>query len=55
LGVTASLTHVLVEQHPKNERERVAAEQLVGGVVLGDAELGHPGSVPHRGSATTPW
>jgi hypothetical protein len=50
------LTHVLVEQHPKKERERVATEQLIGGKVLGDAELRHPGSVPHeaRGRGTAP-
>jgi hypothetical protein len=30
---------VLVEQHADQQRERVAAEQLVGGVVLGYAEL----------------
>jgi hypothetical protein len=29
------LTHVLVEQHAEKQRERVAAEQLVGGGVLG--------------------
>jgi hypothetical protein len=32
---------VLVQEHAKNERERVSAEQLVGGGVLGDAELRH--------------
>jgi hypothetical protein len=32
---------VLVEQHPDQQRERIAAEQLVGGVVLGDTELRH--------------
>jgi hypothetical protein len=42
----ASLTHVLVEQHPEEQRERVAAEQLVGGVVLGDAECRHTEMVP---------
>ena len=35
---TASLTHVLGQQHPDQQRQRVAAEQLVGGSVLGDAE-----------------
>ena len=55
-SATAWLTHVLVEQHPKKERERVATEQLIGGKVLGDAELRHPGSVPHeaRGRGTAP-
>src|SRR5919205_822322 len=33
-GVAASSTHVLVEHHAPNERERVAAEQFVGGGVL---------------------
>jgi hypothetical protein len=50
-GSTASLTHVLVEQHPEHEGERVAAEQLVCGVVLGDANGRHLRSVPSRGSA----
>jgi hypothetical protein len=31
---------VLVQQDPGQQRERVAAEQLVGRGVLGDAELG---------------
>jgi hypothetical protein len=35
------LTHVLVVQHPDQQRERVAAEQLVGCGVLGDAWVGH--------------
>jgi hypothetical protein len=50
------LTHVLVQQHPDQEGERVATEQLIGGKVLGDAELRHPGSVPHeaRGRGTAP-
>ncbi len=41
-GVTlaASLTHVLVEQHPDQQRERVAAEQLVGGVDLASRRVG---------------
>jgi hypothetical protein len=34
---------LLVEQHPDQQGERIPAEQLVGGVVLGDAELGHIG------------
>jgi hypothetical protein len=46
--VTASLTHVLVQQHPDQQGERVAAEQLVGGGVLGDAKQRHLGSVPAR-------
>jgi hypothetical protein len=37
------LTHVPVQQHAKNERERVTAEQLIGVVVLGEC----------RGSAPT--
>jgi hypothetical protein len=47
----ASLTHVLVQQHPDHERERVAAEQFVGGRVLGDAEGRHigDGAVPRSG------
>jgi hypothetical protein len=40
------VTYALVEQHPEEQGERVAAEQLVGGGVLGDAQLGHNGSVP---------
>ena len=44
---TASLTQVPVQQHADKQRERVAAEQLVGGVVLGDAESRHLGSLPH--------
>jgi hypothetical protein len=51
LRSAASLTHVLVEQHAQNERERVAAEQ-VGGGVLGDAELRRPGSEPHPATTT---
>ena len=43
---TASLTHVLVQQHPDHEGQRVAAQQLVGGVVLGDAEGRHTQMVP---------
>jgi hypothetical protein len=39
---------VQVQQHAKNERERITADQFVGFGVLGDAELRHPGSVPHR-------
>jgi hypothetical protein len=44
----ASLTHVLVEHHAKKQGERIPAEQFVGGGVLGDAQLWHAGSVPHR-------
>src|SRR3954468_3496303 len=40
--VTVSLTHVLVEHHAQNERERVTAEQLVGLRVLGDRHGGRP-------------
>ena len=43
---TASLTHVVVEQHPEEQRQWVAAEQLVGGGVLCDAELRPTRSVP---------
>jgi hypothetical protein len=32
------LTQVLVEQHPDQQRERVAAEQVVSRGVLGDPE-----------------
>src|SRR4051794_6981636 len=45
-GFTASLTHVLVHHHPKKQRERVTAEQLIGVVVLGDAEARHTHMVP---------
>jgi hypothetical protein len=48
------LTHVLVEQHPDQEGERVPAQQFVGGVVLPDAELRHPGSVLRGNAGTTP-
>jgi len=34
---------VLVEQHPDQQRERVAAQQLVGGGVLGDTGIWHTG------------
>jgi hypothetical protein len=47
------LTHVLVQQHPDQEGERVAAQQFVGSV-LPDAELRHPGSVPRGNAGTTP-
>jgi hypothetical protein len=40
------LTHVLVEEHPDQQRERVAAEQFVGRGILGDAQLRHAGRVP---------
>jgi len=35
--------HVLVQQHAKNQRERISAQQLVGSPVLSNAESGHPG------------
>jgi hypothetical protein len=38
---------VLVEQHAQQQRERVAAQQFVGGVVLGDAERGHAHDPAH--------
>ena len=41
-ALTASLTHLLVEQHPDQQRERIAAEQLVGRRVLGDRQIRHP-------------
>jgi len=41
------LTHVLVEQHPEEQRERVAAQQLVGGGVLGEGQRRHTERVPH--------
>jgi hypothetical protein len=37
---------VLVEHHADQQRERIATEQLVGGVVLGDAERRHTKMVP---------
>jgi hypothetical protein len=42
---------VLVEQHADQQGQRVAAEQLVGGVVLGDAEGRHvpDGALPRSG------
>jgi len=40
------LEPVGVEQHADQERERIAAEQPVGGGVLGDAESGMPQIVP---------
>jgi len=40
------LSNTLVEQHPDQEGERVAAQQFVGGVVLGDPEVRHTGMVP---------
>jgi hypothetical protein len=45
------LTHVLVEHHPDDEGERVPAEQLVGGCVLGDPDRRHArdGVLPRRG------
>jgi hypothetical protein len=42
---------VLVQQHAKKQRERVAAQQLVGVRVLGDAEGRHTQMVPHGGPA----
>lgn len=39
---------MLVEHHPHDEGERIAAEQFVRRRVLGDAQLSHAGSVPHR-------
>ena len=39
---------MLVQQHADGESERIAAQQLVGGVVLGNAQLWHAGSVPHE-------
>jgi hypothetical protein len=53
LRSAASLTHVLVQQHAENERDRVSAVKPIGGGVLGDAELRHPGSVPQRGPGVT--
>ena len=38
---------LLVEQHAQEQGERVAAEQLVGGGVLGDAEGRHTEMVPY--------
>jgi hypothetical protein len=29
-GVTASLTHVLVQQHPDQQRQQIAPEHFVG-------------------------
>ena len=37
---------LLVEQHPDQQRERVAAQQFVSGGVLGDAEGRHTEMVP---------
>jgi hypothetical protein len=34
--------HVLVEQYPEHECEGIAAEEIVGGGVLSDAELRQP-------------
>jgi hypothetical protein len=48
LRTTASFTHVLVKKHANNEREWVAAEKLVGGGVLGDAECRHAPILPHQ-------
>jgi len=39
------LTHVLI-QHPHHESERVAAEQLVGGGVLGESQCRHVRILP---------
>jgi hypothetical protein len=47
--LAASLTHVLVEQHPDHEGERVAAEELIGGGVLGDGECRHACDLAARG------
>jgi hypothetical protein len=47
------LTHVLVEEHAHKQRERVAAEQLGGGVVLGKGQGRHlrdSASWPARGT-----
>jgi hypothetical protein len=37
---------VLVEEHAEQQRERIAAQQFVGGGGLGEGQLRHPGSVP---------
>jgi hypothetical protein len=50
---TASLTHVLVEQHPEQQGERVTAEQLVGCGVLGEAEIRHAAILPQRAAQRT--
>jgi hypothetical protein len=47
--LAASLTHVLVEQHPEQQGERIATEQLVGGGVLGDGERRHACDLAARG------
>ena len=44
---------MLVEQHADEQRERVAAQQFVGGVVLGDAEGRHTHMVPQGRSGGT--
>jgi hypothetical protein len=41
-SATAWLTHVLVEQHPDQQGERIAPQQLVGRGVLGEGECRHP-------------
>jgi hypothetical protein len=41
------LPELLVQHHDDNERERVAAEQLVGGGVLGEAKLRYTRSASH--------
>jgi hypothetical protein len=35
------LTHVLVQQYPHHQRERVAAEELIGSFVLEDPDCRH--------------
>jgi hypothetical protein len=45
------LTHVLVQQHPDQQREGVTAEQLIGGGVLGDSEGRHVEIMPCRRSS----
>jgi hypothetical protein len=50
---TGSSPHTLVERHPEHEGERITAQQLVGGVVLGDSQGRHPGNVPHHASRKT--
>jgi hypothetical protein len=45
---------VLVEQHAENERERAAAQEFIGGGVLGDGEGRHAGdpAVSPQGNCT---
>jgi hypothetical protein len=38
MSVWSSLPHVLVEHHPKNQRERLCVDEAIGLTIAGDGE-----------------